>query len=150
MRLGGTNGNSLNPLGLRMIQPATLNTWVAVFLALPILTACIALFRWRSTPDNESKVGSQGQLTGLRLLLLQTLVPPLQFLPLLRSVTTVPSRFASNCVMLLPLASLLLGIASLHFLVLNSRQLARLFLPLLNLLVLVYSAALFIAAGATA
>ena len=132
------------------MQPAKFYTWVAVFLALPILTACIALFRWRLMSDNESKVGSQGQLTGLRLLLLQTLVPPLQFLPLLRNVTAVPSRFASDCVVLLPLASLLLGGASLYFLVLNSRQLARLFLPLLNLLVLVYSAALFVAAGATA
>lgn len=132
------------------MQPATLYTWVAVFLALPILTSCIALFRWRLTSDNESEIHAQRQLTGLRLLLLQTLVPPLQVLPLLRSATTLPSRFASDFVVLLPLASLLLGGASLYFLVLNSRQLARLLLPLLNLLVLVYSVALFVAAGATA
>ena len=49
------------------MQPATLYTWVAVFLALPILTACIALFRWRLTSDNESEIHPQRQLTGLRI-----------------------------------------------------------------------------------
>jgi hypothetical protein len=132
------------------MQPAGLYIWVGVFLAFPIVTTCLALFNWNSPPNDESKVRSQGQLTGLRLLLLQTLIPPLQFLPLLRSVTTPPSRFASDCVMLLPVASLLLGGASLYFLILNSRQLARLVLPMLNVLVFTYSAALFVAAGATA
>ena len=145
-----SNGSRLNPSEDRIMQPAKLYTWVAIFLALPILTTCVALSRWQLPSGDENKVRFQGQLTGLRLLLLQTLVPPLQFLPLLRSVAAVPSRFASDCVVLLPLASLLLGGASLFFLILHSRQLARFVLPLLSLLVLVYSAALFVAAGATA
>ena len=132
------------------MQPAKLYAWVGVLLALPLLTACIALSRWRLDSTFGLRARSEGQLTGLRLLLLQTLIPPLQVIPLLRNVTTAPGQFASDCVMFLPVASFLLGGASLYFIILNSRQLARIFLPLLNLLVFTYSAALFIGAGATA
>ncbi len=132
------------------MQPTKLYAWAGVLLAFPLVTACIALSRWQLDSTAGLTARTEGQRTGLRLLVLQAFVPPLQMLSLLRSVTTVPSQLASECVIFLPVATLLLGSASLYFLIRNSRFLARILLPLLNLLVFTYSAALFIAAGATA
>ena len=132
------------------MQPTKLYAWAGVLLAFPLLTACMALSRWQLDSTAGLRARTEGQRIGLRLLVLQAFIPPLQMLPLLRNVTTLPSRLASECVILLPVASLLLGSASLYFLLRHSRLWARIFLPLLNLLVFTYSAALFIAAGATA
>ncbi len=132
------------------MQPAKLYACVGLLLALPLVAACLALSRWQLASTIEHSTGSEGQRTGLRLLLLQTLVPPLQVLPLLRSVTTSPSQLDNASVILLPIASFLLGSTSFYFVIRYSRRLARVALPLLNLLVFTYSAALFVAAGATA
>ena len=137
------------------MQPTKLSACAGVLLAFtllafPLLSACVALSRWQMASTAGLRARTEGQRTGLRLLVLQTFIPPLQMLPLLRSVTTLPSRLSSECVIFLPVASLLLGSASFYFLLRYSRVWARIFLPLLNLLVFTYSAALFLAAGATA
>ena len=132
------------------MQPTELYTCAGVLLALPVILAFVALSRWRQASLAGRNTNPEQQRVGLRLLLVQTFVPPLQVLPLLRSVTVAPSQLGSACVVLLPAASLLIGITSSYFVVRSSRGVARVALPLLNLLVCTYSAALLIAAGATA
>lgn len=132
------------------MHPTKLDLWIGMLLAMPTVTAWIALSRVKRASLSGSSWKPERQLVGLRLLFTQTLVPLLQVLPLLRSVTSAPSQLANASVILLPVASLLLGIASFYFLVRYSRGLGQIFLPALNLLVFTYSAALLIAAGATA
>ena len=132
------------------MHPAELYLCTGVILTLPLIVACIALVRWNREVTPTGYKSPERQRVGRRLLLMQTLVPPLQLLPLLRSVTVAPSQLATASVMLLPVASLLFGSASLYFLVRYSRGLARVLLPSLNLLVITYSAALLVSAGATA
>lgn len=129
-------------------------TWlficIGVILAFPPVVALVALLRsGRSVVSGDNRVAEQ-QRVGLQLLLTQALVPPLQVLPLLRSVTSAPSTVAATSTLLLPFASLLLGCCSMYFLIRYSRGLSRFPLPSLNLLVFTFTVALLIAAGATA
>ncbi len=132
------------------MRPVELYFYIGVILALPPIVALVTLVRsGRSVVSGDNRVAEQ-QRAGLRLLLTQALVPPLQVLPLLRSVTWAPNRVAAVSTLLLPIASLLLGCCSMYFLIRYSRGLSRVLLPSLNLLVFTFTAALLIAAGATA
>lgn len=125
-------------------MPAKFYFWLALILAGPPVAACIALFRLNRAKFSFDDVGPDRQRLGLRLLLMQTFVPPLQVLPLLRSVTRIPSPLENASVLILPVASLLLGFPSLYFLVRYSRGRAQVLLPSLNLLIFTYSTALLL------
>jgi hypothetical protein len=129
---------------LIIMNPGGLYFVIGVLLAFPLISASIALRRWNRKAPSDRNSSPERQRVGLRLLLLQTLVPPLQVLPLLRSVTTIPSQIATASFMLLPVLSLLLGGVSLYFLVRYSRGLARVLLPSLNLFVFTCSAVLLL------
>ena len=132
------------------MHPADFYFYIGVLLAFPPVVACIALVRCSRSAVLSGRQDSGRQRVGLRLLLMQALVPPLQLLPLMRSVTSVPSRLAGASILLLPVASLFLGSFSIYFLVRYSLGVARILLPSLNLMVLTCTAALLVGAGATA
>ena len=132
------------------MRPVEFYFYLGVILALPPIVVLVMLVRSAGAVVSGDTRLAEQQRVGLRLLLTQALVPPLQVLPLLRSATSAPSRAATVGTLLLPVASLLLGGCSMYFIVRYSRGVARFLLPTLNLLVFTFTAALFIAAGATA
>ena len=105
-----------------------------------------ALFRLSRQKCSFDDVRAERQRLGLRLLLMQTFVPPLQALPLLRSGERTPGPFENASFLILPVACLLLGFPSIYFLVRYSGGQARMLLPTLNLLVFTYSTALLLCA----
>lgn len=131
------------------MDPARFYFCVGLILAVPPAAACVALFRPNRPKCSFDDVAAERQRLGLRLLLMQTFVPPLQLLPLLRSVTRIPTPLETASVLVLPVASLLLGFSSLYFLVRYSRGRAQMLLPSLNLLVFTYSTALLLWVFAT-
>ncbi len=74
------------------MQPTKLYAWAGVLLAFPLLTACMALSRWQLDSTAGLRARTEGQRIGLRLLILQAFIPPLQMLPLLRNGHDPPEQ----------------------------------------------------------
>ena len=143
------------------MTPATLYTWTLLILTGPLLLALAALLRHQRPTSRSDKLAADAQhhsarvrarleRLGLRLLLLQTIVPFLQFLTNLRSTAVPPSSFEVHAVMVLALLAFAVCPCTLYLLIRYTRGTGRLLLPLLSLGAFVCSALLFLAQLATA